>query len=776
MIAVWEKIKADVRSRLLISLLILVTIVAASTLLTLALATLMNLSAPYDTAFEQLDAAHLWLYFDRQRVGLRDIERIRALPGVEETTELRHSVISRVRLHDTKVWTSLRVLPVESQPEVNRVLVREGRYLVPHEMEVIASVDLDDLYDLEVGENIGVTGSDGKEVDLPIVGLAFNPMWDTYRNSQPPYLYVSEETLRDLFPNEEHWGWSLGLRLTQPQDVDAILTRVEALLPEGGLETHTDWRDVKRAALFGARLNFIFLGAFGLFAILATIFVVVSTMSAIVLSQFRQIGILKAVGFTRTQILTLYVGQYLLLGLIGTPLGLVLGAALAPLPLRSVAVSLSTTYRPPVTFGLIAATMIAVPGLVVAATVGAALRGANANIVQAIDVGAEPPRKKPALPVQWAARAQLPMLFVLGLNDVFVKPFRSFLTGLSLTLGVVGIVFGITLSGTLDAYRSEPRLLGIVYDATVSRDRWSDAKTRHYLDRAPGVEAYYAEALVDAETVTGQAFQVRAVEGDLETFPFIIEEGRFFRSGTREAIAGRGLLDWLGLEIGDEVTIFLDERKTRPLTLRIVGQYPEPVNTGEILMADLPVIRQWTRDLQPRTYFLKLTEDHDKGVLKRYLEPRADADLHLTWVGQAIPDVVYYLQLAIFALSAILIGIAVVNVFNTSLLSVQEKLRSVGVLKTVGMTPGQVIAMINTTAAVLAVVASAIGIPLGWLLTKGLLANLSASYGFGRTHVTFNPIYALVLPPLMVGVSVLGSFFPARRAARLSIVSVLRRA
>ncbi len=212
----------------------------------------------------------------------------------------------------------------------------------------------------------------------------------------------------------------------------------------------------------------------------------------------------------------------------------------------------------------------------------------------------------------------------------------------------------------------------------------------------------------------------------------------------------------------------------RPLTLQIVGQYPEPVNTGEMLMADLAIIRRWERSLEPRTYYLKLAPDHEPAALKAHLEPRAESDLHLTWVAQAIPDVVVYLQLAIFALSAILIGIAVVNVFNTSLLSVQEKLRAVGVLKTLGMTPGQVVAMIGTTAGVLAVLASVVGIPLGWWLTKTMLQSLSATYGFGRAHVAFRPLYGLLLPPLMVGVSLLGSLLPARRAARLSIVSVLR--
>jgi len=771
--AIWQKIKADITSRPLVSTLIVVTIMMASALMTLALATLMNISAPYDRSFEDLNAAHLWLYFDRERTRLRDIERIEALPGVVGSTGLRYSVLSRVRLRDVRVWTSLRAIPLDP-PEVNRLLVQEGRSLSSGEGELLASKDLDDLYHLSVGDVVGITRSDGKEVHLPVVGLAYNPMWDTYRNSQPPYIYVSEETLRELFPDESTWDWSMGLRLADPESVDDMVNLIEGQLRSGAIEGHTDWRDVRGSAIFGAKLNFVFLSAFALFAILATVLVVASSVSSIVLSQFRQIGILKAIGFTRTQIIWLYLGQYLALSLIGSPLGLLVGLALSPLPLKSVAVSLSTTFRPPLSPLLVAITLSTIPGVVTLATLGAAHRGAGANIIKSIAVGAEAPRRKPLWGMRWTIRPGLPTVLVLGLNDVFAKPFRSFMTGFSLTLGVVGIVFGLTLNETLDTYRADPSLLGIVYDATVTREKFSDRKVRHILSRAPGVEAFYGEYLVEVETPVGQSFQMRAVEGDLSTFPFRIPEGRFFQPGTYEAIAGRGLLDWLGLEVGDELTVIFKDRANRPVTWRIVGQYLESVNMGQMLMVSLPTVTRLIRHAEPDTYFLKLRPDCDTARLKRYLEPDPDADLNLTLVDQAIPDAVFYLQLAIFALSVVLIGIALVNVFNTSLLAMQERLRTIGVLKTLGMTPAQVVMMVNTTAGFLGLVATGLGIPLGLAFTKGLLAALARTYGFGEVHVLLGFLYALSLFPLMVGVSMLGSSIPGQRAAKLAIVDVLR--
>ena len=771
--AIVQKARADILSRPLLSLLIVLTVATSSTLLTLAMATLMNLSAPYDRAFEQLNGAHVWLHFDRDQLGQRDVERIKALPGIVETTGLRHSVRTHAWLRGNRLAVSLRAIPPRGA-SVNRLLIEEGRRPSQHGHEVLASTNIDDMFKLSLDETMRITDSEGRETDLPVVGLAYNPMWDTYRNDQPPYIYVSEETLRQLYPDESSWAWSMGLRLADPQSVDRMVAYVESALHADVVESYTDWRDVKQAAVFGAQINFVFLGAFGLFAILATVLVIGSSIGSIVLSQFRQIGILKTLGFTRRQILWLYLGEYLALSLVGSPIGLALGIALSPLPLKSVAVSLNTSFQPPVSFPLAALVLSIVAGVVILATLGAAYRGARANIVKSISVGAEAPRQKPTVGIQLATRVGLPIVLAMGVNDLFAKPLRSFMTGMNLTLGVIGIVFGLTLNQTLGTYRAKPALLGLVHDATVTRSRASDKETRHLLETAPGVTAFYSEALIEAETLHGHSFQMRAVEGDLAEFPFRIQRGRLFEPGSYEAVAGRGLLDWQGLSVGDELTLTLDDRDKRPVTWNIVGEYPEPTNAGQMMMVSLPAASRWSGRAEPNTYFLKLADTCSLPELKAYLKQNTGDDVNLTLTEQAIPDDVFYLQLAIFVLAAILIGIALINVFNTSLLAMREKTKEIGILKTLGMTPAQVVAMSNASAGFLGLIAAMIGIPLGFELTRRLLEALAGTYGFGTVHVALDGLYVAILVPLIILVSVAGSTIPGRQAAGLSIVEVLR--
>src|SRR5512138_1344111 len=166
--AIWEKIRADLFRHRVISILIIGTITIATTLLTLALSTLSNLGGPYDRLFAEVNGAHLWLFFKAGRVNTADIRQIQRISGIIASTPRQYSYRTQVRIHDTRAWVVLRVIPDE-QPAINRLYLLDGRSISPDSKEVVAERFLDRAYKLNVGESVTITRSDGRDVDLPIV-------------------------------------------------------------------------------------------------------------------------------------------------------------------------------------------------------------------------------------------------------------------------------------------------------------------------------------------------------------------------------------------------------------------------------------------------------------------------------------------------------------------------------------------------------------------------------------------------------------------------------
>jgi len=159
-----------------------------------------------------------------------------------------------------------------------------------------------------------------------------------------------------------------------------------------------------------------------------------------------------------------------------------------------------------------------------------------------------------------------------------------------------------------------------------------------------------------------------------------------------------------------------------------------------------------------------------------------------TW-QQVQPDMAKLLQAQDFWVGImlfIIFALAALTVMNTMLMAVWERTREFGVLKSIGMRPGQVFALIVFETFFLAVFAVIVGGAGGIGLNHYAVVNgidlSSVSGGFTYQGTFIDPVWraahtvkALVTPMVMVqAVCLLVSFYPALRAGRLKPVVALR--
>ena len=774
MSAILRKIKADLLNRRLSAFLVTLTIFASSALLTLTATTLSNMSGVYDRSFAELNGAHLWLYFNRDQVSHSDVARVEGLPDVVASTGLQVSQVSRAELGSDKMTISLRQVGAE-QPQVNALRITAGRYLSPDdERGVLVDKHLAGQFNIRPGDTISISTASGYK-PLQVVGLALNPTWDTYRVTQPAYLYALDKTFQSLFPDSSAWDWSVGLRLANPDAASETLASAQAMLRSKAIQDHTDWRNVRDAYMFSAQLNLMFLVTFGLFALAAAVLIMTNSISGAVLAQFRDIGVLKALGFAGWQVAAVYLGQNLIMGLIGSLLGIATGVALAPVPLNTLLRSLNAAPRlvfDPVLLGGVGFGVLLV---VMVSTVWPARRGARVNTIQAITIGYELPSAKPSRLAALARAARLPIPIVIGVKDAFARRGRAAITLTSLLVGVISLVFSFELNAALDGYLRDPSLAGLVYDAWVSREDMSDSAARRILAQAPGVKAVMAHASAKAKTSDGKSFRVRAQEGDLTQFPYKLEAGRLINpSAEGEAMIGVGLQTWLGLNVGDTLRVTVNDSTQRlPVEWQVVGVYREPADGGQMAMISLRTLRRVDHTAEPDTYFIRLSPNADLGSLRAYLKSRAGESLILAVVNTQLSDLLQF-KLTMLTLSVTLSAIALISVFNSSVLNMRERISEVGTFKTLGMTPRQVVTMVLASGGTLGVLAGVIGVPFGVVVVQVALTEMGKLFGFGSFDM--RPDWAALLLPALVavGVGVLGSVVPGRWAARLNVVEVLQ--
>jgi len=130
------------------------------------------------------------------------------------------------------------------------------------------------------------------------------------------------------------------------------------------------------------------------------------------------------------------------------------------------------------------------------------------------------------------------------------------------------------------------------------------------------------------------------------------------------------------------------------------------------------------------------------------------------------------------AIGTIALIVAALGIINTMVMSILERTREIGIMKSLGGSEQDIRVIFFAEAGVIGLMGGFLGVILGWLVTK--VANAVANiYVLKEVHFTVNffsiPLW-LIFSALVfsIGVSLLAGIYPAARAASVNPVEALR--
>jgi putative ABC transport system permease protein len=345
------------------------------------------------------------------------------------------------------------------------------------------------------------------------------------------------------------------------------------------------------------------------------------------------------------------------------------------------------------------------------------------------------------------------------------------MTVAALVMAVVTATFSLGIEATFDKTMSDPSVIGgPPYDLGIDRDLVPDAEARRLLDSLPEVEGYLAMYNSGAR-IGNRGFDLVAYDGDLNEPRWAVREGRMPREAGEAAVSTL-LAREFGIDVGDEVTVTTGgfDSPSKPVTVTIVGRYVD--FEGEVMTVTRATLNP---ENQPNDYLINSRPGTDNLQLADKLIQLSGGNLDPEVYTESIKDIRDDWRPVIFGLNGVLFGIAGVNLLSSMLLSIRERRRDFAILKTVGFTPGQVARSVLFSSATLAVVAVAIGLPLGLVATRVMFDVLSSAAGIGTgVGAMPGPLWLAPLVPGAVAVALLGTALPARRAASVRIAEALR--
>jgi len=352
----------------------------------------------------------------------------------------------------------------------------------------------------------------------------------------------------------------------------------------------------------------------------------------------------------------------------------------------------------------------------------------------------------------------------------------------------VGDMATITVGGK----SLELEIIGIMnYPFPIGIMPWRDlAELAGFTKGAPVPNRYFTALTLDGYAGTLPDGQITALGIDAQAAAFLpVEEGEGIQPGTPGVLLTRAAADAGGYAVGDELTF---AGADGPVTVPVLGIFAVPAQMADPSMPQDAAVFFWedlaelegkslTGDPVPNAFFVLLDEGDpsardvdavieeinatlvDRGITASYTNMIEIADQ----ASQAILSIGIVLNVA----SAIMAAVGAIGLLTTLSISVFERQKEIGVMRSVGARSPTIIVQFLVEGILVGLIAWAIAVPLSYLLAWGLTEILP----FGD-FIEFE--YPLVLLPLgLAGVMLIAtvsSIWPSVSAARKTVSDILR--
>jgi putative ABC transport system permease protein len=773
------------KARALFSILTLALAVASISIF--AVPELIDRSMQSEVRAERL--AHLTIFPRPLPLSDAQLAVLGALPNVD-AVEARSRVQTRVYVGERRAPAVVIGIRDFAHQAVDVVRITSGA--APARGEVL--VDVQDrnqgLYDGRPGDVARVVGPSGAEGKLRISGEARN-LGGGRRvvDDDVVVLYATAETVAALSGEPGYGELALRLRDTSPASVsstgETVRTSLAAMRPFAGFsglpETRApgDWPGREDADLFVD-----FFGVITLLALLSALVLISNTMTTLVSEQTGEIGIMRAIGARRRQVAVVYVKTALLLGALGAAVGIALGIVLAYLLASFFG---STFFAVDVAFG-VDPTVVAVAALVgvlgpTLAALPAIRRGTRVDLREALEssgsaVGGQDAGDRFLRRVRF-----LPRTMQIGLRGVGRRKRRTLATALVVALAVGNLlaIMGLAAAATEATRASWAEHVEEIRIWT-GGGRPFDERAAQVVRSTPGV-ARAQPALVNSVELAGEEAFVWGVPRD----PLIrldVTDGRWFSAAEeqardRVAVIERNLAERTGTAVGDRVSLATAGGSAR---FRIVGIASNQQEDGTVLFVPLTTLRSVLDEpTGTSTYWVKTTSSEHAAVDRTFtrLEDR------LNTAGYQLGGEITYVEegnevaanrsitttIAVFGL--LIVAISMVALANAITMSVVERTREIGILRSLGARAGDVRRIFATEGVVLALAGWLLGIPIGYALDR-VLVRLVWEVVDVRIPFVFPPWNVVVALVGTVVLALLIMLFPIRRAVRFRPGDALR--
>jgi lipoprotein-releasing system permease protein len=201
--------------------------------------------------------------------------------------------------------------------------VSEGQYVFSRNSIVVGSIVARDLGGVNIGDNLQlkIVNRHGEDTmkRFIVTGIASSPGGQGFDSD----VVIHIDTLRDMLDRNKETGQIL-VKLNDPTKADDVKDLFLRSFPNDDFKAETIEESAEQT-LSGFRSGIAMINMIGYFGMMSSAFAVVTIQIMLVSSKTREVGIMRAIGAKRKDILIIFLFQGIIIGVIGAGVGTAFG-------------------------------------------------------------------------------------------------------------------------------------------------------------------------------------------------------------------------------------------------------------------------------------------------------------------------------------------------------------------------------------------------------------------------------------------------------------------
>ena len=771
--------KGNLKKRKLQFLLTGISIMLATLLLSTSIGIIKSTSAPFDIVFNKLKASHILMYFDQRSDDARKISdwflKQPEIESVSLPTPLK-TFNGPLMYKEKKIDIMIQIAEYTPNHLIqDQVQILEGtKKDHPGFNEIWIPSHLAQNNGIRIGDTIGLASGKGLYslivtatiVDPHFVSGLMNPTRAWVAPGELP-LFVTAQDLNNIM---------LGIRLKDPNKTSELWQRFNDAISYSG--SNLQYSLFKSTFLSVYQIISSVLLFFSLLAVIIAMFIINTTVSSQIFSDYKLIGIYKALGFTPKNVTVMYVFQFLLLLLVFIPLGLAGSYFIVKIIISSMLNSLGLTN-----YETSFAAIYAISTLIIALSVfiTSLISGKKAGSVpasQAIRSGMPAKSMSTIKPSKLMERYSFPLSFLLGIRFITSSRRRSIISSVSFLLGIFMLVFSVNISNSFSRLKENKPAWGFDNgDIQVSLKEGFMFKLKHQqfmesLSAQPEIKtvmpfSFRGLSILSEKGKAIQEIYGRVLSGNIAAMGLISLEGRNPEKETEIALCV-GTSNAYHKKVNDSIDVFLEGQKVRYC---ISGIYQDVSNMGQGFRLHEHAMKMLNPLYEPDTYSIKVKDGISVNEFKNVLQKQFGETINIEpgiEDRQAVKGIIASMKSTLFLLSVFFLSVMLITIWNDMVINIRESSRIFGNLKTIGFTPKQLRLVLLYKNLILFIIALFAGIPLALFTSPPLMNMMTQHIGLVKFPYCSNVWGTLMMIPVVLIFGLTSSWLVSARAKKVN--------